>query len=130
MGLLTENISKVDALDFVITEEFLKIEGFKKNMHGSYIKSIRMKNKDGHVGYLLFFGEKRLFYNDQSLLDLYSENDYIFYAPEIYNAGLEVYVDVCRFDQFDDYNEYKYPVRTIREYFDFLEYLKEKAQLF
>ena len=131
MGLLRENISELDALDFVITAEFLKSEGFEMNMHRSYVKTIKMKNKTGHVFYRLFFCEKRLFIDYPHIYhtgDIRENCDYVFFGPEIYNHGLGKYISLGGLDQFDDI-AFK-SVITIREYFDMLKYLEERAQLF
>lgn len=130
MGLLTENISELDARNIVITEQFLKDEGFEKNMHQSYVKTITVKNKTGHVFYRLFFCEKRLFLSYPGPAEKYENCEYVFFAPEIYNHGLNKYISLGGMDQFDDYNWTENPITTIRDYLRFLEYLKEKAQLF
>lgn len=130
MGLLQENISKLDALDATITEGFLQGEGFEKNMHQSYVKTLSIKNKTGHVFYRLFFCRKKLFLSYPGPVEKYENCDYVFFSPEIYNHGLMKYIGLGGTEVFEDYNWAENPITTIREYFDFLKYLEEKAQLF
>ena len=131
MGLLNKDISELDALDATITEEFLKGEGFEKNMHQSYVKTISVKNKTGHVFYRLYFCERRLFNDNKHWVqEWYKDSGYIFFSPEIYNHGLGKYISLGGVEAFEDYDWKVSPIRTIRDYLEFLEYLKEKAQLF
>ena len=125
MGLLKDNIEEVDALDFLISENFLINQGYTKSSLGGLEKKITMKGRNEDVEFELYF------YVDPNLeISTGGVYRHSFWGVRTYNPKTQEIESIVGMPQFSDYYSWlTNPVRTLRQYFEFLEYLKERALL-